>query len=91
MQDGSSYAPMLVIVACGNTVEVTIDGRLIRFTDADPALVLIVSRSAAFPPLLALLRHLASPEFWPLDESELTLPAAVLESAFREARLLEAA
>ncbi|WP_207540717.1 hypothetical protein [Sabulicella rubraurantiaca] len=91
MQDGFSYAPSLVIVACENTIEVTVDGRLIRFLDADPKLVLTVRRGAAFPPLWALLRHLTSPEFWPLDGSELNLPAAILESAFREASLLEAA
>ncbi|MCW8087338.1 hypothetical protein [Sabulicella glaciei] len=91
MQDRSFFAPSLVIVACGDTIEVTMNGHLVRFVDADPTLVMTVRRSVAFPPLWELLRHLTSPGFWPAGESELKLPAAVLETVFREASLLDAA
>lgn len=91
VQDRSYYAPSLVVVACGNTIEVTMNGHLVCFADADPTLVATVRRSVAFPALCELLRHLTSPGFWPLGESELKLPATVLEAVFRKASLLDAA
>ncbi|WP_207540379.1 hypothetical protein [Sabulicella rubraurantiaca] len=91
MQDCISYAPSLVIVACGNTVEVTMGRRVVRFLDASPALVETAKRSAAFPPLRDYLRYLTISGAWPTDVSELTLPAIILEGVFCGARVLEVA
>lgn len=91
MQDRSSYAANLVIVAYDDFIEVAMSGHLIRFVDADPRLIATVKRSVAFPPLWRLLRYLTSPGLWPPGESELHLPASVLESALREANVIEAA
>ncbi|WP_207540716.1 hypothetical protein [Sabulicella rubraurantiaca] len=87
----SSYAPNLVIIACENSIEVTMDGRVVRFQDASPLLMETVRRGAAFSPLRNYLRYLTYSGVWPLHESELTLPASVLEGVFCGARLIEAA
>lgn len=87
----SPYAPSLVIVTCENSVEVTIEGRLVRFLNASPKLMEAVRRGAAFRPLRDYLRYLTFSGAWPLSEDELALPAAVLEGVFCGARLLEAA
>lgn len=91
MQERASFAPSLVIVACDDTIEVTVDSLLVRFTGAEPSLVMAVRHGVSFSPLLELLSHLTSPDFWPTGESELTLPAALLETAFRRVKLSEAA
>ncbi|MCW8088496.1 hypothetical protein [Sabulicella glaciei] len=91
MQDRASFAPSVVIIACDDLIEVTVNDRLVRFMAPGPSLVAVVRRSVAFRPLWDLLAHLTSPDFWPEGESELTLPADVLETVFRRAWLLDAA
>ena len=91
MLDKSRQPPSLVIAAHETAIEVTTEGRLVRFVDASPLLIKTARRSAAFPILRECLHDLALSGLWPMNENELNFPATILEGVFRKARLLEAA